>query len=542
MGRRAPTGTESARTASGGEIEERLVLQVTTSKRLVLNTFFNILTAVGNSLVAFFVVRLFLGHLGEARYGIWVLVGSVFRYRYALGLGLNSAINRYIPVYQAKGDREGVEKVISTTLLFFLMLSLVLAAATLVIYHYTQAWFTIEARLVRTAELAVLIVGLCYALGSPLQIGTATLSGLQRYDVSGVVALTLLVVRTTLAVILLRRGFGLLTMGFLFGISEILGQSVECLVARRLLPGLSLGWRKVDLRLLRSMLSYGINTFLYMTSALIIYKASNLVIGIFLGTSDVSRFDVASMGVALLSQFLLSLTTAIKPAVSDLDARDDRQRVREIAFLTQKYGLLFIIPASCFLVVMGKDFLRVWVGDRFSDPGTIDVLATVMTILTIGHSLRLAQHSSFLVLAGRGQHKVFGAMTVAMATLCVAGSVVSVKLLHLGLVGIAWANFVPMLLISGVALPIYFNWKMSISARESISRVWRPAVLGSLPSVAIIALWKIASPPDSWSGIFQVVVAAAGATFAFGWLLGLESAEKERMMRILSFGRLKPQT
>ena len=80
---------------------------MTTSKRLVLNTLCNVLTAVGNSLVAFFIVRVFLGHLGEARYGIWVLVGSVFRYRYILSLGLNSAINRYVPVYQAKGDHKG---------------------------------------------------------------------------------------------------------------------------------------------------------------------------------------------------------------------------------------------------------------------------------------------------------------------------------------------------------------------------------------------------------------------------------------------------
>jgi len=83
------------------------------------------------------------------------------------------------------------------------------------------------------------------------------------------------------------------------------------------------------------------NTFLYTTGALIIYKASDLVIGIFLGTTEVGHFALAMAGILLLSQFLQAFTAAIKPAVSDLDARDDQARVRQIAFLAQKYSLLW---------------------------------------------------------------------------------------------------------------------------------------------------------------------------------------------------------
>ena len=63
----------------------------------------------------------------------------------------------------------------------------------------------------------------------------------------------------------------------------------------------------------------------------------------------------------LLSEFLQAFTAAIKPAVSDLDARDDHTRVKLIAFLTQKYSLLVLIPAAAFLIVMGREFLTVWV-------------------------------------------------------------------------------------------------------------------------------------------------------------------------------------
>jgi len=516
--------------------------QATTSKRLIHNTLFNLLTLVSNALVVFFLIRFFLGQLGEARYGVWVLIGSIFRYRYVLSMGLNSAVSRHIPVCLAKEDDEGIQRVVNTALFFFSSLGIMLVAVTFLIYYNVGSWFAIDTDLVRSAKLLVLIVGLSFAVSSPLQVFAAVLSGLQRYGFISVVTLVILTVRTIAVVFLLYHGYSLLTMGLVFGISEILSLSLLCSSVRRLLPNVSLHWRSVDFALLKDMLCYGINTFLYMTGALIVYKVSNLVIGLFLGMEEVSQFSVAAAGVILLSQFLHAFTGAIKPAVSDLDARGDLVRVKEIAFLTQKYSLLFIIPAGCFLVVMGKEFLTVWMGEKFDDPTTIDSLAVILAILTVAHCLRLAQHSNFLVLVGLGQHKVFGILTMLMALLCVLGSVVTVKVLGWGLIGIAWSSFLPMVLIAGVTLPIYFNLRMKISAWESITQVWRPAVLGCLPGIAVIAAWKFVSPPNSWLEIFAVVATVAMTTFTFSWAVSLEPVERERLVRILSQHRLKPRT
>ena len=111
-------------------------------------------------------------------------------------------------------------------------------------------------------------------------------------------------------------------------------------------------------------------------------------------------------------------------------------------------------------------------------------------------------------------------------------SVISVKVFNWGLLGIAWSNLLPQLLISGVILPIYFNRKMSISASESVRNVWLPALLGSLPAVAVIGVWDYLAPPDSWLEILGVVVAAMVVTFVGGWFLSLEDIERRRFARI----------
>ena len=218
--------------------------------------------------------------------------------------------------------------------------------------------------------------------------------------------------------------------------------------------------------------------------------------------------------------------------MSDLDTRNDAATVKEIAFLTQKYSLLLIIPGGCFLIAMGREFLNVWVSDQFTDPSVIDQMAVILTILTVGHCLRLAQHSNFLVLVGRGQHKMFGILTAFMALFCVLASIVSVKIFNLGLLGIAWSIFLPMVLTSVLILPIYFNRKMHISTLDNIQNVWQPAVLGSLPAVAMICIWKYLAPPNSWLEIVSVVVAAIVLTITGGWFLSLKEVEKKRFIRI----------
>jgi O-antigen/teichoic acid export membrane protein len=506
---------------------------LTSSKRLVHNTFFNVTALVSNALVGFFLIRFFLSRLGEAQYGVWLVIGgTIFRYAPLLSLGFNSSVNRYIPLFIAKSDNDGIQRVFNTSLFFFIAAGIILVIISLVVCYNVGSWFAIEPELVRTAGILVLVVGFCSAFAMTLQSSTATLSGLQRYDIINIVMLAILALRTILVVILLQQGYGLLTIGALFGLSEIVMRITHSVFVKKLLPAASLSLAKIDLRLMKEMMAYGINTFMYAMGAIIIYYASNLIIGIFISTAEVSQFFVATAGVLLLSQLLQAFTAAIKPAVSDLDARNDSAAVKEIAFLTQKYSLLLIIPGGCFLIVMGREFLNIWVSDQFTDPSIIDSMAVILTILTVGHCFRLAQHSNFLVLVGRGQHKIFGILTALMATLCVLASVVSVKVFNWGLPGIAWSNFLPMAITSVLILPIYFNRKMHISTLDNIRNVWQPALLGSLPAAAMICIWKYLSPPNSWLEIVGIVVAAMVLTMIGGWFLSLKEVEQKRFIRI----------
>ena len=508
---------------------------ITTSKRLIHNTIFNVITLVSGAVITFFLIRFFLSQLGESKYGVWVLIGSIFQYRRLLDMGMNSSIDRYIPVNLARRDEDAIQRIISTSLFFFALLAVVLGLTTLLLYDNIGAWFTIAPDMVGTAGVLVLIVGSLFVLSMPLQVSSALLCGLQRYDILNLTEFLMLFLRTFLVVILLGQGYGLLTMGLVYGIGEILVKFVQFAYVKKLLPVVSISIRSIDFKLLKEMLAYGINTCLYRTGSLLILKATDLVIAVYIGTAEVSQFAVAIAGILLLSQLLRAFATAIKPAVSDLDARDEHSRVREISFLMQKYSLLLIIPAGCFLIVMGREFLHVWVGGKFQDPSVVNSLGVILAILAIGHCIRLSQYSNFLVLVGKGDHKLFGILTIVTGLLCISASIVSVKVFNLGLLGIAWSNSVPMALMSGIVLPIYFNRKMKISIRETIVRIWWPALLGSMPTVILIILWKYFHSPASWMSIAAVVIFSMVITCISTWCFSLTPREREKLAKSLKF-------
>ncbi len=134
--------------------------RIATSKRLIHNTVFNVVSLLSNAVIAFFLTRFFLAKLGQDRYGVWLLIGgSILHYGPLLNMGLNSAVNRYIPVYLAKKDSQGIQRVINTTLLFYLVLALLLGVVSIVLHYNIGSWFTIEPELVPTAAVLVLVVG-----------------------------------------------------------------------------------------------------------------------------------------------------------------------------------------------------------------------------------------------------------------------------------------------------------------------------------------------------------------------------------------------
>jgi O-antigen/teichoic acid export membrane protein len=494
-----------------------------TVSRLLTNGAWNALSTAVSGALAFLLVPLLLGRLGREAYGVWVLIGSLFAYASILHFGLSSAINRQVPVALAKGDDDAIRRTLTTGTAFFTGIGVAVLLATLVLRLWFVQWFNVPASLAPEVERAVLIVGALLAATVALQAFGAALSGYQRYDLSAIARIALLVVRGAVLLWLVRGGAGLVTVAWTFGLTEFGVNAAQLLFGLRLMPRGLLAARWFDRTLLRDMLLYGGNTFLYSTGAVIAYKASEVVVGVLRLPEDVANYAVAATGVLTLSAIVESLSAAIKPAVSDLDARDEAATIRALSLAAQKFALLVILPSTSFLVLMGVDFLRLWTGNDRTE------VAVTMALLAVGQAFRLAQQSNFLVLVGKGEHRFFGRAVLGVGGLTIVLTLLAVGPLDLGVVGAAAASCVSWAVIAGLVIPAHVNRQLGIPRGERWRRVIRPAVLGAAPGIVLMALWRALHPPAGWGELLGVVAVVALCTAAAAWHLALEPAERARL-------------
>ena len=491
-----------------------------TSARLLTNGGWNALSAGVAATVAFLLVPFLLSRLGAAAYGTWVLIGSLFAYSSVLHFGLTSAVSRHVAVALAAGTGDDVRRIVTTGTAFFSGVAVVLSTLTLVVYQFVGRWFHIPAGMLGDARTAVLVVGLFLALAVVAEASGAAISGYQRYDLLAMGRVSMNLLRAAALVVVVGRGGGLVAVAWVYALTELGVNLLYALFAVRLLPVRVLQARRFDAALMPEMLAYGGNTFLYSSGAVIAYKASEVLIGAFGQAEDVARYSVAGMGVLALAAVIESLTAAIKPAVSDLDARDAGSTIHELALLAGKYGLLIILPSTAFFVLMGDDFLRLWTG--LTDPD----VSCAMALLAVGQAFRLAQQGNFLVLAGKGEHRFFGLSVLLVGGGTVVLTVLALGVLGFGIVGAAAASTASWMVVAGIVIPRHVNAQLGVTPRERRLKVYRPALAGGAPAIALVIGWKWLHAPGSWGELIMVVAVVAAVTAAGAWAFALEDQER----------------
>ena len=152
----------------------------------------------------------------------------------------------------------------------------------------------------------------------------------------------------------------------------------------------------------------------------------------------------------------------------------------------------------------------------------------LLYILAAGHLVRAAQFPLFLVLAGRGEHRVFGGMTLAMGFVAVVLGLFFCRMLGWGSIGVALGSTVAMVAVCGVALPYHCAKRLEIALADFARRSWFPAVYGVSPGILVLVLWKLWKPPAT---LFELALVAISTALVCGlsvWFLALDKTERSR--------------
>jgi O-antigen/teichoic acid export membrane protein len=457
--------------------------------------------------VQFLLIPYIIGKVGAGGYGTWVLILVFINMSSLADLGLAGTLTKHAAEYYARDDFTSLNRLIDTGLSLYLAIALLvmmlLGGASPILVRVLFKGSAIPAR-----ELAILWMCNCVIVGIGLLSAPyySVLLGLQRMDFTNALNLAQNLLRALLTVVFLHWGWGLRGLVGANFAGLALALLVNIWIVRKLLPELrtypfDFNWAEV-----RHIFDFSLKVYLTQIAITLDTQISKLYVGMFVGVTAAGWFNIASdtaMRIRKVPELLLSPVMA---AASELDARGDSGRLRELYFRSHKYIALFGLPLVFYLAFASHRLVYLWLGSAFG------VVAIPLAVLTLVHFFNLTTGPGYLMLMGQGvlrpgiKSAIFGLILD----------------LSLGLpltyeYGFLGALFVTCLTL--VTASLYFLYLFERQTHISFLTVAGQAYLK--PSVCALVLLSILSMVSPWGYLHWVGLAVQGLLFGVLYFLCL---------------------
>lgn len=466
-------------------------------RTLVRNACGNTAAFAAQAAAAFVLTPFVLRTLGDVRFGAWSFVESFIAYLTLFDLGMAAALVRFVPRRLTAGDRAGLDRLYSASLLFFAA-----GAAVALALGLAFDWYLLDRFLCvpgRGEEFRWLfrILVLNFAATLPLSVYPAMLDGLGRFEFKGAVRIGVLALRVPLTLAVLRSASPLLALAAVVTACNLLEHVLLAIRVRRCLPALRFRPRDVDGRTVREVAGYSAHAFTAMVAGRLAFHTDAFVIGPVLGPAAITVFSIPAGLVERGKAALRSATMTLTSAFSALESSGDAAGLRATFLSATRWAWYAALPVQAGLLLLGHAFLSLWVGR-----GHADVCAPVLCALASVLSLSAAQSVASRVLYGTGQLRGFVGAAVLEG---VANLVLSLALVgRFGVAGVAWGTAIPHAMFCLTVISLVAR-RCDIRFADYFAQVVRPLILAT----PLAGAWAWAA----WFGItrwLELIAIGAG--------------------------------
>jgi len=460
--------------------------------------------------ISFLFVPYITSVLGDARYGVWVIVFQTINYFSLLDFGLEKALVRFISKYIGQRATERINQVLNTTFALNLVIGSVIILGAWLVSTLLFGYFKIpDPVLEAEGRNALIIIGVYMGTRLYLLPFAGSLGGFQRFDIANGLYIVEDIVRTLVMVALLAAGYGLVPLAAaILGVS-LIRQIVAIIWVRALHPEIRFAPGEATKETARELFDYSRVTFGITLGWLVIYNTDSVLLGLMTSAAAAGIFAPAAQMMLYLRNAVNVVASPLTTAVSQLESQGNMDAVRRIYLKGIRYTAYFSFFAAVGVIRYGKYFIDLWLVDEFFGA------AEVMRILAVGSAFFIPQIIGNAILYGIDKHRYLFRVVMIEAALKLILSLVLVP--KYGMVGMAYASTIPQMLLYVSLYPVLIGQALSLSPVLIVMTMLRSAFLAvfvSLPTSML--LWQVFPPSGGPRFIANVaIILACGAIGAW---------------------------
>lgn len=457
--------------------------------------------------VGFFLMPFVVHRIGLTEFGIWILTTSLVGYMGLLDVGLAPTLVKKSAEHLAKDDKQELNKTVNTIFILYLLSGAVFGVTIFALSFFVSHVFKVPLEDINTFKIVLWLVGLQAAIRFPMSIWQGLMGGLQDFHIiNGIVIITNML-RAAGTVILLVSGFGLISLIWLEFALNAIGWLASMFWVRRRIPHLSIKISGFDLAKVKDLVRFSLAMFISGIAGKTIHGADRIIIGLFLPVASITIYEVGARISDYSRSFLYSVLSAIIPATSALNTRDEKMKLQELYLNGTKYLLIAFGMVVGALFLFGKEFIHLWMGKGFEES------VWIMYALIIGNLYQSQNVVAHATLIGMGKLRMFTKVMVAYPIVNIILSIIFVT--QWGLIGVALATMMTFVIIETYFI-FYITKVFDIKFFSLLRACHLRAAISVVPAIGIIYYLASVLNVNSWAGLsLGIIVFLMSALFSF---------------------------
>ena len=465
-----------------------------------------------------------LKYLGEANYGLWVLLGSVTVHFSLFELGQGGAMVKFVAQYRALNNARAIKEIASSMFVVFGAIGVVSYALLAVLALNLEHVFHLSAAQAAVGQWILLIIGLHITMNFPFSVYGGVTSGFQRYDINNLVAIVTTIVAAIVNVVVVLSGGTLIQLVAGTTGVRLLAYIVYAVNAHRVFPELRVRPSLFRTARVREVMGFSVYTTVIDWANKLNYRLDEVVIGAFLGPVFVAVWAPAERIISGIQRLTNQVNGVLFPLIVDSNTTNQRQRLQQILVQGTRFSLATVIPLSAAVFILADPLIRVWLGSKADEvAGAIPVLQ----ILAIAVAVRVGDATSTTLLKGTGKHRMLAGVNLTTGAVNLALSALLIG--PYGLVGVAYGTLLPISAAAGLVLFPAACRRVGLSTAYVASYGVFPAVWPAIPAALVMWFLRGETPPTFITVVFQ---SATGALVYAALFLGLAIGARDRALYV----------
>ena len=326
--------------------------------------------------------------------------------------GVNSAMIRCAAQYRAEGRTDEIRSIFVSGLIFEIAFGLVLSIVCFMLSGFLATNVfnrpTITP-LIQIASFAILAGGLTNA-------AAAAFTGIEKMELNSVMLICQSIIKTLVIIALVVLGLGTLgaTIGYTVAYTSagVIGVLLMWTIYKTLPKPTT---NKLEIKAyISAMLQYGVPISLSAIIGGFLAQFYVFLLPIYYATDSImiGNYGVAANFVVLIGFFATPITTMLFPAFSKLDAKKDKETLKNVFQFSIKYASLLVVPVAALIMCLSGPAVSTLFGNTYASAPLFLALLALTYMYTAFGSL-----STGNLINGQGDTKLNLYLTLLTAAI-----------------------------------------------------------------------------------------------------------------------------